>query len=221
MVFLRLRASEHSSLWFSTLSLESPPSTVISLSTLQISESHQASILLLICLYLRHLLIMFPGTRWWGLELLLVSSGPPGDRHAASMVVLVCAHGIFVVIIVLILSPGSHCVALAGSNSQWRPGWPGSHSNWLALHPTPTPHPHPCWVYWLPHLVILFSFIGTHKFLFAIQIVDLMFNLPIEIRISNSLVFKGLWQLNSPVSCSPKSFALLLKKSFSSPVHFI
>ena len=87
--------------------------------------------------------------------------------------------------------------------------------------PHPTPHPHPCWVYWLPHLVILFSFIGTHKFLFAIQIVDLMFNLPIEIRISNSLVFKGLWQLNSPVSCSPKSFALLLKKSFSSPVHFI
>lgn len=112
-----------------------------------------------------------------------------------------------------------HCFniesALAGSNSQWRPGWPGSHRDWLALHPTPTPHPNPCWVYWhvLPHLVILFSFIGTHNFLFAIQIVDLMFNIPIEICISNSLVFKALWQLNSPVSCSPKSFALLLKSS--------
>lgn len=33
---------------------------------------------------------------------------------------------------------GSHSLALVGSNSQWRPGWPGSHRNWPALHPIPT-----------------------------------------------------------------------------------
>lgn len=33
---------------------------------------------------------------------------------------------------------GSYSLALVGSNSQWRPGWPGSHRDWPALHPVPT-----------------------------------------------------------------------------------
>lgn len=99
--FPRPRASEHSLLWFQ-LSLEAPPSAVTSVSTLWISEFHGAIVILLIHLHLHHLLTVFSGTRWWGLELLLVSSGPPRDWHAASMVFLADARCIFVVLFGLV-----------------------------------------------------------------------------------------------------------------------
>lgn len=56
------------------------------------------------------------------------------------MVFLVDAHCIFVVLFGLVfqIESGSYSLALVGSNSQWRPGWPGSHRDWPALYPVPT-----------------------------------------------------------------------------------